>query len=333
MPLSEEKLARIQQGFKRAQSIYEQGSEFKPKSGTFEFRLREIPGAQDYVFQEIYEHQHPGNQKGFGYCSRSMGLPNCYYCDLIDSLVPYAEADPALQNYLSQMSTGKPKYAFEVLYRELDSDVWVGPQMWKMRLDMFLKFQPYFSKRWGDPTEIAYEVTLLARKKLFNGKPVYDINSVAPITDPEPLPDEVSTRRPIKIMQLLQQRDPESLTELLLDGPIGPYLRRLLESDTSVQASARPSSRSVDRSPHAAPSDPTPPPKEEEASVEENPSSGGDHGVPPQASPDEASPKDASEPKYKTVRKVVSDTNAPNPSPTVSPLARARALMGSKGGA
>jgi hypothetical protein len=360
MPLSADKLAKIQQTYKRAQVAYEQGTEFKPKSGTYEFRFREIAGAQDYVFQEVYEHQHPGNQKGFGYCTKSMGLHGCFYCDILEALSPLAETDPTLQNYLSQLSTGKPKYAFEVLWRELDSDIWSGPQMWKMRLDMFLKFQAYFSKRWGDPTEIAYEVAFMARKRLFNGKPVFDITSVAPITDPQPLPEEVINRKPLNIMQMLQQRDPESLTESLLDGPMGPYLRRVLESEAPAQETPKPTVRRVakatpkaevfyhEEAPPEEPQKEAPPeepqkeapnqaPRQPKEQVLEGPEN--DPQGPPLEESETPSEEPQETPKARMVRRVSTPAQVPSPvspvapkgTPTISPLARARSLMGMKG--
>lgn len=264
MALTQEQLAKINATYKRAASQAQQGLDFKPKAGTYEVRICEIPGAGDFVFQEFLEHQHPGNKKGVGTCPLSLGKDRCYYHELLEALAPLAERDDVLQGYLAQMSTGdRAKYAFKVFVRELDSPTWLGPMRWRMRLDMMLKFQPYFSKKWGDPTEISFEVTLVLRKKKFQGNDVLDISSVAPILNPDPMPEDVLRRHDIDVMKLLQPRDDDSITEALLDGPLGPYLRQVMEED-EAQAPPPPPKPQHRLTPKAAALPPPPPEPEPE---------------------------------------------------------------------
>ncbi len=331
MTLTPEQLAKINATYKRAASQAQQGLDFKPRAGTYEIRIREIPGAGDFVFQEFLEHQHPGNKKGVGTCPLSLGKDRCYYHELIDALAPLAERDDVLQGYLAQMSTGdRAKYAFKVFVRELDSPTWLGPLRWKMRLDMMLKFQPYFSKKWGDPTDISFEVTLVVRKKKFQGNDVLDISSVAPIPDSDPLPEDVLKRHDIDVMKLLQPRDDDTITELLLDGPLGPYLRQVMEEDTEQAPPPPPKPQ------HrlAAKAAPPPPPSEPDPEAPEGEPEGSDEAA--EEMPQEPAPAPPPPPARKVSRlsapvapAVNPPASAAQPAPQtagMSPLERARAL-------
>lgn len=342
MALTPEKLARINATYKRAAAQSQQGLDFKAKAGSYEVRIQEIPGAGDYVFQEYYEHQHPGQKKGFGTCGLSLGRERCFHCEIINALAPLAEGDDVLSDYLAQMSTGdRPKYAFKVLIRELDSPTWLGPVRWRMRLDQMLKFQPYFSKRWGDPTEISFEVTIVPRKKKWQGFEVFDISSVAPIPNPDPVPEDVLRRKDIDIMKLLAPRDDNSYTDSLIDGPLGPYLRQIMDEDTeAAPADPPPKGKRA-----AAAKTPTPapaprraaPPSEPEQEPEQEPEVAQDEEVEPeQEQPSQPPPRRvlrAPAPQTSTPAPSTAPKSAPKAQDTqgMSPLERARALTSQRG--
>ena len=223
MPLDMNKLKKIQGRFTEMRNELAQGGEWKPDAGSYELRFMEIKDAPMGLFYEYNTHNYPGDKQGFEYCGRAIG-EDCILCDVIEN---NSDSDDAtFLRFLEELSPPKNgRVAFLVCIKPQNGE-WMGPFVWKARMDQSVKFQPLFSGKWGDPTTRNFEVTFTARKKTFKGYKILDVDSVLPTHDgvsPCPIPE--SKLKTIDVIRRLHPRGYQEIWDKLMDTAVGPYLR------------------------------------------------------------------------------------------------------------
>lgn len=222
MPLDRETLERLR---KRTQDKIKEINTnpiFQPIAGNYTIRLLPIAESPDIFYYEYGVHNLPGENAGAENCK---GKGTCPICSIMERLSVFAQNEE-VSSYLSSMEVSK-KYIFKIMYRQEGEapEVWHGPVFWKVKPGDWTGIASYIGGKYGDPTEHSFDIGLVARKKRFKGREVFDVKQVfydmATELPPYPTTD-------IKLAKIMYFSNDEAIIERLkTKTALAPYIEKL----------------------------------------------------------------------------------------------------------